>query len=116
MLTQAERGTWHHFVAHVRVPASATSNDGVIQLWKDGALIADYQTFDMYGGDGENYMDEAYLLGWANSGFAETTVFYIDNVVIADTPIGRWCRGRRRTCKCSSACRAGDRGRRPHLV
>jgi len=32
---------------------------------------------------GFNYFEDGYLLGWANSGFNEETVMYIDNVVFS---------------------------------
>lgn len=37
--------------------------------------------------EGKNYFNTGYLLGWANSGFIVRTKLYIDNVVIATTPL-----------------------------
>lgn len=81
-LTAADRGTWVHIVARVKVPSSENSSDGVMQMWKNGDLVTNETSLDNYGGAGENYTDELYLLGWSNSGFTEDTVFYIDNLRI----------------------------------
>ena len=51
-----------------------------MQMWKDGILVCDETELDMFGGVGENFMNELYLLGWSNSGFTENTNFYIDNL------------------------------------
>ncbi|MQM39654.1 hypothetical protein KBTX_03684 [wastewater metagenome] len=86
-IDSSDLGRWHKIVVHVKVPSSGSASDGVLQLWKDGEQMADFTGVAMYGGDGQNYFDEAYLLGWANSGFDQRTVFYLDNLVVSDTPL-----------------------------
>ncbi|MES9991874.1 MAG: heparin lyase I family protein [Candidatus Thiodiazotropha sp.] len=83
-ITQADRGKWIQIVARIKAPSSQNSSDGVMQMWKDGEFVTNETTLDNYGGAGENYMDELYLLGWSNSGFSEQTVFYIDDLHIND--------------------------------
>jgi len=86
-ITTSDLGKWHHIVAHVAVPTGPNTNDGVIQMWKDGKEVANYTNIGDYGGAGENYFDAGYVLGWANSGFAQTTVLYVDNFTISNTPL-----------------------------
>ncbi len=86
-VTDARRGRWVQFVYHAKTATSA-NNDGVIQLWVDGTLTIDHASVPLYpqGGIG-NYFRNGYLMGWSNSGFAQTTHTYIDDVTIADAPI-----------------------------
>jgi hypothetical protein len=85
-LTLEDRGKWVEIIAHVKVPSSSTANDGVMQMWKDGRIVTNETELNNYGGDGENHLTELYLLGWANSGYAEETRFYIDNISVSFEP------------------------------
>lgn len=87
-INSGDFGTWLEIIVHVKVPANTSSSDGIIEVWKNGAKVADYDNLDIYGSAGRNYIDEMYLLGWSNSGFVDTTIFYIDDVLISDTQIG----------------------------
>lgn len=82
----ADKGAWMEVVVQVKVPSSSSSNDGIVRLWKNGKLVGGVTDLASWGGSGENYISEAYLLGWANSGFNEETVLYIDDVAIGDGP------------------------------
>jgi len=84
-ISPAVLGRWIRFVAHVRT-ATAANNDGVIELWQDGVKVITNTTLPIYpsGGLG-NYFRYGYLLGWANSGFAETTKVWLAKVVIASS-------------------------------
>lgn len=84
VLTEANRGQWVRIETFIRVPSSADSNDGVMRIWKNGTLVTDETALNNYGGDNENVFNELYLLGWSNSGFAEDTVFYIDNLSLSE--------------------------------
>ncbi|NVJ49063.1 MAG: heparin lyase I family protein [Gammaproteobacteria bacterium] len=86
IITTADRGTWMTIMAQVKVPTSSSANDGVMKMWKNGVLVCNETSLNMYGGDGENYTNELYLLGWANSGYAEDTHFFIDNLLINNEP------------------------------
>ena len=87
----ADRGTWVTFTAQVKL-ATAANNDGEMRVWRrrggNGAneLIYEMTSLPIYNGAG-NYLERGYLLGWTNSGFAETTVFYLDNVAISTSPL-----------------------------
>ncbi len=84
-ISTADRGTWIEVIAQVKVPTSSTSADGVMKIWKNGTQMGNITNLASWGGSGENYISEAYLLGWANSGFSQETLMYIDDVVIADS-------------------------------
>ncbi len=89
-ITDADKGTWMALIAQVKVPTSATSNDGVMKLWKNGQQVVNITNLPSWGGTDKNYIDQAYFLGWSNSGFTQNTALNIDDVVIADSPlIGR---------------------------
>ncbi len=83
----SDRGRWHRIVMHFKVPATLSSADGVMRLWKNGESIISVTNLASNGTSGLNYIDEAYILGWSNSGFNETTYMYVDDLVISDSPI-----------------------------
>lgn len=87
-ITSSDRGKWIEIVAEIRVPSSPSAYDGVMRLTKNGQVVASITDLGSWGGEGMNYIDEAYFLGWANSGFDQTTLMYIDDVEISDTPFG----------------------------
>ncbi len=82
-ITDTYRGRWINMKVHVKV-ASAANNDGVIEIWRDGALISSVKNLAIYpsGGTG-NALNVGYLMGWANAGFAQNTNMYIDDVRIS---------------------------------
>lgn len=82
-------GKWQRRTFHIVMPRSATSNDGVVELWVQtagGAVrkILDVHNGWFYGGS-QNYINGGYLLGWSNSGFNEDTYYLIDNVIMASS-------------------------------
>jgi len=98
-------GKWMQLVIQVKAGA-AGSNDYLrgakVRVWKsadggptsliyslDNAWFADWQDPSniLYSSSGQNYFNNGYLLGWSNSGFSQATKLYIDNVVIATTPL-----------------------------
>ncbi len=86
-LTDALRGKWVKFLYHVKT-ASSANNDGVLQLWVDDELRVNNTDMNLYPLNGlGNYFRNGYFMGWANSGFDETSNTYVDDVTIADAPI-----------------------------
>ena len=85
-ITDADKGKWMELIAQVKVPSGNTS-DGVMKMWKNGQQVVNITDLQSYGGSGKNYIDQAYLLGWANSGFTQATVQNIDDFVLADSPL-----------------------------
>ena len=56
-------------------------------MWKNGLLLCNQQSMLNYGGEGKNYLDEIYLLGWSNSGYNQDTYLYVDDIVISKSPL-----------------------------
>lgn len=77
VLSVADRGQWVNFSVYVKL-SSETGKDGRIIVKKNGNTLFDVQNLANYSQSG-NYLDQGYLLGWSNSGFAEDTYFYVDN-------------------------------------
>ena len=64
--------------------ASAANNNGVIQIWFNGALLVDKRNLPSYAAGGVgNFFQSGYLLGWANSTFNPETKMFIDDVTIS---------------------------------
>jgi len=81
----AELGKWHKMNIRISVD---TGKGAVIKLWKDDSLLVDNTVSNYPDGGVGNYLRNAYFLGWANSGFSQTTNIYIDDVRISDRPFG----------------------------
>lgn len=79
-----DAGRWVTWVVHAKV-ADVNSFNGAAQIWKDGKKIMDLTNLENWAPAASNYFDVGYLLGWANSGFTETTDIYLDNVIFGTT-------------------------------
>jgi hypothetical protein len=79
-------GKWMNLIVQVTVPTGASTNNGIVSIWKNGTQIANVTNLAAYGGS-SNFISQAYFLGWSNSGFTSTTLMDIDNLVVADTPL-----------------------------
>ena len=86
-ITDERRGRWLKIQVRVRL-ASLYNNDGVIEMWVDGVKTISNRNLPLYpqGGAG-NYLRNGYLMGWANSGFDESSVTFIDDFTISAVPI-----------------------------
>lgn len=84
-------GTVQTRYLHIKMPTTATSNDGVVELWNKKAngityKIVSLQTGAFYGDNpnstGGNYMTGGYMLGslGTSGGFDEATDFLVDNI------------------------------------
>ena len=88
-IVSADRGKWLTIIIHAKY-ATKANNDGVYELWKirDGVIT---KLLDKHDGPwystGARGFAEGYLLGWANSGFDNETVFYIDNFEVSTTSL-----------------------------
>jgi hypothetical protein len=82
----ADYGQWMDVVVQIKVSDKGATN-GVFNIWKNGALLASWRDLDNSSADGidDNEYTDGYLLGWANSGFAETTTFYMDDFMLGTT-------------------------------
>lgn len=76
-------GTWNHVDIRYRAaPSCPTPEDndgGRIEVWINGALVHWIDRGFWARGPAGGMAEAGYLLGWANSGFNEDTVFFIDD-------------------------------------
>lgn len=85
VINESARGRWVEFIAHVKVDDGL--GNGVLDLWIDGSRVLQ-NVLSMLPSLGEgNYFQYGYLMGWANSGFDQTSYTYIDDFIISDSPI-----------------------------
>lgn len=83
-ITPSDNGKW--ITVKIHVIAANPTNLGTINIWKNGVLVIENSGTVNSDVTKEPYAYRyGYLQGWANTGFAETTVFNIDDVVIATT-------------------------------
>jgi hypothetical protein len=88
VFTKEHLNRWLCIEYHLRNDTGA--GDGALELWVDGQKVAGKNNINFRNDSDNNpgYFDTGYLLGWANSGFDENTVIYIDDVVFSDEYIG----------------------------
>lgn len=71
-------GAWHQIRVHYKAASAGAATDGLCEMWIDGVLFATATgTFRNYDDVGDPVMRNGYFMGWANSGFADETDFYI---------------------------------------
>lgn len=76
-------GEWNQIRFHVKAASSRQSDDGQVHIWVNGQNIFTYtkgRFHNAFDTPVDAVLRNGYLLGWANSGFTERTVFYIDDV------------------------------------
>jgi len=80
-IAAADRGKWVTFKIYAKAPTASAY--GTIKVWKNDVLIIDdtSQVNNYMSGETHAYR-YGYILGWANSGFAQDTDFYLDNVIM----------------------------------
>jgi hypothetical protein len=85
----SESGQWHQYCYHTLVPTSATSNDGKMEVYKDGVLHYAWNNIKYYSPDGvaaQAGFDRGYLLGYHNSVVPNgTQIWYLTNFKIGTT-------------------------------
>jgi hypothetical protein len=83
-IVEADRGLWIPMAIYAKAPTATTNC--VWRIYKNNLLFhSDDFDNDFIGGtNGYRY---GYLLGWANSGFDNETIFYMDNVEFWDADV-----------------------------
>jgi hypothetical protein len=81
--TDAYRGRWVKIEVHSKAASGPGIADGVLQYYRDDTAVVDIRNVDSYQPLGQNVWKEGYLLGWANSGFSQTTYAFISNVTFS---------------------------------
>ena len=84
-IISSDLGQWMHVVVHAKY-ATEANNDGVYEIWKNGAKLIGITNGDWYVPNAQGF-DQGYLLGWANSGFDVETKLYIDNIKFSAQPL-----------------------------
>lgn len=87
-ITAADFGKWAKITVHMKYSTGVGTNDGILEVWKyreNGSLTkyAWAQNLDLYMPT-QIGIAEFYLMGHANSGFDQTTIFHIDNVKLSE--------------------------------
>jgi hypothetical protein len=82
---EGHRGKWNRFGFHARLASGPDTYDGLIEVSLNGKVLGRYDRlpFGSHANPAKNYFGNGYLLGWSNSGYSETTRFWIGDVVIA---------------------------------
>ena len=95
VITANDKGHWMTIVVHAKL-ATAANNDGVYELWKTDWQGTQTKILNIHNGpyystqnDGSPQLgfNQGYLLGWANSGFDNDTIIYIDNFKASTTSL-----------------------------
>ncbi len=89
-------GKWIEVTLHWRRASGVGVADGIVEMWKGDEtqrqIIFSRRDVANWGPDDGldpafNFLDRGYLFGWSNSGFAEDTYFYVDDVIFSNTPL-----------------------------
>lgn len=76
-------GAWNKIKMYAKGASSQTAEDGIVRLTINDTLSFEYTKGRFHNKDlalTDSVLKQGYLLGWSNSGFAERTDFYIDDV------------------------------------
>jgi hypothetical protein len=87
-----DRNAWQRRTFHFKFPTSATSNDGVLEVWiqrfaASGAVSKELNTQNgNYFGYNQNYFNAGYINGYINGGFKSSTIvnMLVDNFILAE--------------------------------
>jgi hypothetical protein len=93
-ILSSDRGRWIDWIIHAKASDIYIEQgdidgpgNGKLQVWKDGELIYNVTDATNYSDVANmNGWDQGYILGWANSGFDETTYMHIDDFMIGVSP------------------------------
>ena len=89
-----DRGRWMHFVTQAKFSETGDTTSGLVRTWSrwedatDYTLLVERGNYEFTAQPGGNTgWSGGYLMGWANSGYAETTEFLIDDVALSTQPL-----------------------------
>jgi hypothetical protein len=78
--TDATRGRWIQVRIHARHVSGPSARDGRLRMWVNGQLVISFENVPQKFDSARPYWNAGYLFGWANSGFSEETLFFVDDV------------------------------------
>jgi hypothetical protein len=87
-LTTSMAGKWHRVRVHFRASSASQNKDGIYEGWIGDTLAWRSVDWSFWYPGGKNYIRNGYLMGWANSGYAQSTDFFIDDVKFFTTNPG----------------------------
>jgi hypothetical protein len=77
-ISAAREGEWSRIRVHYKLASGPGETDGVYEGWLGTTLMWRSRTdWVFWSTGGNNYVQNGYFFGWANSGFAAETDFYI---------------------------------------
>ena len=77
-INAAKAGAWTRIQVHYKMASGAGQTDGVYEGWVNGSLQWRSRTdWVFWSTGGNNYIANGFFMGWANSGYTDTTDFYI---------------------------------------
>jgi len=83
-IASSDLGKWMTIRFYARLPtelfADDADSDGFYKTYKNGTLILDNPLNNYSDGYDHGWVD-GYVLGWANTGFVEETIMFLDNFV-----------------------------------
>lgn len=85
-ITDADRGTWMHVVIYCKAPTGDNSNDGILRVTKNDVVVREETVNNWWSGESHGY-GSFYLIGYANSGFANDTLLHIDDLTVRGVPL-----------------------------
>lgn len=77
------KGAWNRIRLRLKAASSRTASDGVVNMQINGTTVLSITTakfHNAYSSPVDAVLRNGYFMGWANSGFTEKTVFFIDDV------------------------------------
>ena len=81
-------GKWTRIRFHFKLSSARLKSDGVYQMWANDSLLVNAQNQPFWNArsvPADASFRNGYLLGWANSGFTDRTLLFIDDVKFYDS-------------------------------
>ena len=81
-------GKWTRIRFHFKLSSARLKADGVYQMWANDSLLVNAQNQPFWNArsvPADASFRNGYLLGWANSGFTDRTLLFIDDVKFYDS-------------------------------
>lgn len=77
-----------YFKAPTQIGSATQSADSHVTVWFDDSKVVDFNTYKSNLDPDDNYYQNGYLLGWANSGFTDETDLHLRDIKFYDADPG----------------------------
>jgi hypothetical protein len=81
-------GVWTKVQLRYKIVSALDADDAEFDVWFDDVKVIEQTAIPQQYTTGQNYWNNGYLMGWANSGYLAETDFYIRNIKFYDTDPG----------------------------